>query len=275
VLSDHGQSQGATFLQRYGETLEDVVRRHGGGEVRAEDARSDEGAASFTAGVAELASRDTATGHAIRTAAGHRLEEPKADEEIPEVSVMASGNLGLITFPRLEGRATLEVIEAERPGLIETLRAHPGIGFVLVRSADDGAIVLGPRGRHVLGTGEVEGDDPLAPYGPNAAHHVARTDAFPHCPDLMVNSTYWPELDEVAAFEELVGSHGGLGGGQAHPFAFVPPGLPWPQEPVIGATTVHRILRGWLTGLGQPGYSESEPPTGSVSTRVPEASSAT
>jgi hypothetical protein len=26
VLADHGQSQGATFLQRYGETLEDVVR---------------------------------------------------------------------------------------------------------------------------------------------------------------------------------------------------------------------------------------------------------
>src|SRR6478609_3726462 len=31
VLSDHGQSQGATFLQRYGETLEDVVRRLMGG----------------------------------------------------------------------------------------------------------------------------------------------------------------------------------------------------------------------------------------------------
>ena len=25
----------------------------------------------------------------------------------------------------------------------------------------------------------------------------------------MVNSTYWPELGEVAAFEELVGAHGG------------------------------------------------------------------
>ena len=34
VLSDHGQSQGATFLQRYGERLEDVVERHAGGEVQ-------------------------------------------------------------------------------------------------------------------------------------------------------------------------------------------------------------------------------------------------
>ena len=43
VLSDHGQSQGATFLQRYGETLEDVVHRHGGGDVRAEDAQQRRG----------------------------------------------------------------------------------------------------------------------------------------------------------------------------------------------------------------------------------------
>jgi hypothetical protein len=38
VLSDHGQSQGAMFRQRYGEELADVVARHGGGDVRAEDA---------------------------------------------------------------------------------------------------------------------------------------------------------------------------------------------------------------------------------------------
>jgi uncharacterized membrane protein YvlD (DUF360 family) len=274
VLSDHGQSQGATFLQRYGETLEDVVRRHGGGHVRAEDARSDEGAASFSAGVAELASRDTATGHAIRTAAGHRLEAPKDDEETPEVSVMASGNLGLITFPRLPGRATLEQIERERPGLVEALRGHPGIGFVLVRSEADGAVVLGPAGRRVLATGAVEGEDPLAPFGPNAADHVARTDAFPHCPDLMVNSRYWAELDEVAAFEELVGSHGGLGGGQSHPFVLVPPELEWPDEPVVGATSVHRILRGWLAGSGQTAYSDSDSPGASVATTVDGAKSA-
>ena len=49
VLSDHGQSQGATFKQRYGEGLEDIVERHGGGDVRAEDAQSDEGRAALTA----------------------------------------------------------------------------------------------------------------------------------------------------------------------------------------------------------------------------------
>ena len=146
VLSDHGQSQGATFRQRYGEGLEDIVGRFAGdGEVRAEDAHSDEGLASFNAGVSEVASRDTPVGHAVRTAAGKRLDDAP-DPSIPEVSVMASGNLGIISFPREPGRVTLEQLAERRPGLLDALRAHPGIAFVLVRSEHLGPVVLGPRG---------------------------------------------------------------------------------------------------------------------------------
>jgi len=271
VLSDHGQSQGATFKQRYGEELSDVVNRHVEGDVRAEDAQSDEGRSSFNASVTEFATRDTPAGHVIRTAAGKRLEEPEPDDEIPEVSVMASGNLGLITFPRMPGRVTLEQMP---PGLIEALRSHPGIAFVLVRSEAQGPLVLGPAGSRNLTTDAVEGEDPLAPFGPYAADHVRRTDGFAHCPDLVVNSTYWADLGEVAAFEELVGSHGGLGGTQSHPFVLHPPDLPWPQEPVIGARNVHRILRSWLAALGQDAYREIEPPGESTSTRVDGASPA-
>jgi uncharacterized membrane protein YvlD (DUF360 family) len=274
VLSDHGQSQGATFRQRFGEGLEDVVERHAGAEVRAEDAHSDEGLSSLQGGVAELASRDTAMGHAVRTAAGKRLDEPE-DPGIPEVSVMASGNLGLITFPREPGRVTLEQIAERRPGLLDALRAHPGVAFLLVRSEAEGAVVLGPRGQRRLRDDRVEGEDPLAPFGPTAGDHVRRTDGFAHCPDIVVNGTYWAELDEVAAFEELVGSHGGLGGGQAHPFVLRPDDLPWPDAPVIGADAVHRIFIGWLVGLGQEAYSSSEPPGESVATRVAGASAAT
>ena len=271
VLSDHGQSQGATFKQRYGEELSDVVNRHVEGDVRAEDAQSDEGRSSFNASVTEFATRDTPAGHVVRTAAGKRLEESEPDSEIPEVSVMASGNLGLITFPRMPGRVTLEQMP---PGLIEALRSHPGIAFVLVRSEAEGPLVLGPNGSRNLTTDAVEGEDPLAPFGPNAADHVRRTDGFPHCPDLVVNSTYWADLGEVAAFEELVGSHGGMGGTQSHPFVLHPPDLPWPEEPVIGARNVHRVFRGWLAALGQDAYREIEPPGESTSTRVEGASSA-
>jgi hypothetical protein len=143
-----------------------------------------------------------------------------------------------------------------------------------VRSAHLGPVVLGPAGQRRLRDGAVEGVDPPAPFGPFAADHVRRTEGFSTCPDILVNGTYWEELDEVAAFEELVGSHGGMGGGKAHPFVLHPADLPWPQTPVVGSANVHRILRSWLARLGQDAYKEIEPPGESVSTRVAGASSA-
>ncbi len=165
---------------------------------------------------------------------------------------MASGCLGLITFPRLPGRVTLEQLEERYPRLLPALRDHDGIGFALVRSAARGPVVLGPSGARWLDSDEVEGDDPLAPFGPNAADHVRRTDRFPHCADVMVNSTLWPQLGEVAAFEELVGSHGGLGGTQSFPLVLHPAELEWPDEEVDGAESINRNLRGCLAAIGQP-----------------------
>lgn len=175
-------------------------------------------------------------------------------EELPEISVMASGCLGLISFPRLPGRVMLEEIDERYPRLISTLRAHPGIGFVFVRSQEHGAVALGAGGAHYLDADRVEGEDPLAPYGENAPAHVLRTDRFANCPDLMVNSTYWPETEEVAAFEELCGSHGGMGGTQMFPFALVPAGVSLPEELVVGPAELHAWLRRWLAELGQEAY---------------------
>jgi uncharacterized membrane protein YvlD (DUF360 family) len=272
VLADHGQSQGATFLQRYDESLEQLVRRlvGDGDAVVAETAASDESRGQLTAGLAELGTRPSVTGRAAKAIAARRDELESADRDtlpsgdLPEVAVMASGNLGLISFPREPGRVTLEQLEERRPGLLDGLRTHPGIGFVLVRSAVDGAVVLGARGRHLLDRGIVEGEDPLAPFGPRAADHVRRSDRFERCPDVVVNSTYWEDVDEVAAFEELVGSHGGLGGSQALPFVLHPSRLAWPEQQVVGAGTVHRIFCGWLHELGHDGYDAYTPDSAST-----------
>lgn len=263
VLADHGQSQGATFLQRYGESLEQLVRRvveNGEGKVAAATAESDESRGQLRAGIAELGTRPGVTGRAAKAIADRQEKaQLPPGEEPPEIAVMASGNLGLISFPREQGRVTLEQIEQRRPGLLDELRNHDGIGFVLVRSERDGAVALGSRGRHLLDRGVVEGEDPLAPFGPRAADHVRRTDGFPHCPDLVLNSRYWSAVDEVAAFEELVGSHGGLGGAQALPFVLHPASLPWPDgDQVVGSGTVHRIFCGWLHQLGHDGYDAFE-----------------
>ncbi len=283
VLSDHGQSQGETFLDRYGETLEDMVRAACDAEsMIAVTEGGDDALAYLSAGLTEMARDDTAAAGAVRTATRGRLadgavaldsdarediEEAHGDE-IPELSVMASGCLGLISFPRIPGRVTLEQLEALHPRLLPALRDHPGIGFVLVRSERRGAIAIGAEGINFLDENEIEGEDPLAPFGPNAAAHVRRTDGFPHCPDLVLNSTYWEDFEEVAAFEELVGSHGGMGGTQSHPLVLHPADLPWPEGEVVGAEAVHRIFRSWLAGLGQEAYADSEVASPGESTRT-------
>jgi hypothetical protein len=165
-----------------------------------------------------------------------------------------------VSFPRLPGRVTREQLDKRYPALLPALVGHPGVGFVLVRDGAHGDVALGPRGSHRLGDGHVEGKDPLAPFGERTAAHVRRTARFPHCPDLLVNSAYWPETDEVAAFEELVGSHGGLGGPQSHPFLMAPVKLPLPDEEIVGAEHVHRVLRGWLARLGHDAFAPTPTP---------------
>ena len=144
---------------------------------------------------------------------------------------------------------TLEEIEARHPRLLDALRSHPHVGWLLVRSAERGALVLGPAGTRSLATGEVEGEDPLAPFSPTAASHLARSDGFAHVADIMVGSFYDPALDEGCAFEELISFHGGLGGPQTRPFILAPPRLALPEEPILGAAAVHALLAGWRAEL--------------------------
>ncbi len=144
--------------------------------------------------------------------------------------------------------------------MIEALRSHPHIGWLLVRSAEHGALVLGPSGSRQLEHGVVEGDDPLAPFSPTAAVHLLRTDGFAHVADIMVGSFYDPELEEGCAFEELISFHGGIGGLQTRPFLLYPPTLTLPPGPIIGAAAVHAVLRGWRLELQEPAVSRLAPP---------------
>jgi uncharacterized membrane protein YvlD (DUF360 family) len=290
VLSDHGQSQGATFLQRYNVTLEQLVMSAAGARtVQAAAGGEDEALGFLSAGLTELARDDTRTARAVRGATRRQTTdgtvalgvEKRAEIEstrerdigVPELSVMASGCLGLVSFPNEPGRVTLERLEELCPQLIPSLAGHPGIAFVLVRSEADGPVVIGTRGLRFLDGDRVVGEDPLAPFGPNAADHVRRTDGFPHCPDILVNSTYWGDSDEVAAFEELVGSHGGMGGGQSFPFVLFPREFAFPEKPVVGAEHMHQVMRGWLAGLGHESYNSVDSPGSSTRTSTPGAAS--
>ncbi|MET0201648.1 MAG: phage holin family protein [Gaiellaceae bacterium] len=241
VLSDHGQTQGATFKQRNGYGLDELVQRS---VERAE--------------VADVGSGDenqATVGRAVDEASGHKRKKPsKKDVSGKDLVVLGSGNLGLIYLLGDERRRlTLEEIDAQHPRLVPALREHPHVGWLLIRSEQQGALVLGPRGTRFLATGEVEGEDPLAEFSPNAASHLARSDGFTHAADIFVGSFYDPTLEEGCAFEELISFHGGLGGPQTRPFLLYPVGLAAPTEPIMGAASVNEILRGWRRDLqGDP-----------------------
>jgi uncharacterized membrane protein YvlD (DUF360 family) len=275
VLSDHGQTQGRPFRQRYGETLEEVV--HGAleqGEVYA-PAAVDEAWGDMGAVLADASREPSVGGRMLARATsarsvegtvalgpnrealaerGVRLasDEKRGKEEEEEAVVMVSGGLALIYLPLAPERLTLEQIAESHPRLVDTLKAHPGIGFVMVRSHEHGALVIGGAGRRRLSDNAVEGEDPLAHFDATAADHLRRHDAFPHCPDILVNCMYDPSTDEVAPFEEFMGSHGGLGGPQTRPFAVVPAEWSEPPAPIVGVEAMHAALRGWLgeTRLG-------------------------
>ncbi|MFH8366868.1 phage holin family protein [Streptomyces sp. NPDC018031] len=248
LLSDHGQSPGESFAGRFGLTLEDLVRAGCGLPVPRR-------AGSTASGAEAREAARTALRRPERDGTGHGGGEPV---------VLASGNLGLVSFPDVPGRMTREQIDARHPSLLRVLADHPGVGFVLVRSAEHGPVVLGAGGaEHHLDSGRVIGRSPLAPFGEGAVAAVRRTDGFRNAADIMVNSAYHPRTGEVHAFESQIGSHGGLGGAQGHPFLLWPRDLTPPSPdgpPLVGAEQVHRVLRRWLREAHGPQVPADESP---------------
>jgi uncharacterized membrane protein YvlD (DUF360 family) len=249
VLSDHGQTQGATFKQRNGYGLDDLVRQ----------SVTD---ASVTH-LHEGDENDVAVGHAVGEATGRPAKPKKSKHDVSgeDVVVLGSGNLGLVYLMEVRRRLSLEEIEERHPQLTTTLRTHPHVGWLLVRSDQHGAVVLGAGGTRYLANGHVEGDDPLADFSPNAAGHLLRADGFPHVADIMVGSFYDPALDEGCAFEELISFHGGIGGPQTRPFLLYPGSLALPEGEIVGAAAVNGILLDWRRQLNgavpTPGNGES------------------
>lgn len=245
VLSDHGQTQGATFKQRNGYDLQTLVERSLTAGKVARVGAGDENDVAVQHAVAEATGRPDVT--QLDRAAGSNV----ADAD-PHVIVLASGNLGLIYLMEEPRRLLQEEIERRHPRLLEALRTHPHVGFLLVRSRDHGPVVLGARGARYLDENRVEGSDPLAPFPAGAAAHLRRTDGFEHVADIMVNSFYDPDLEQGCAFEELISFHGGLGGPQTQPFILHPVELAMPDHAIVGAAAVHDLLMGWRRSLQEP-----------------------
>lgn len=287
VLSDHGQSKGATFKQRYGITLGDYVRRllpddlkvysteynidHFRDAVMPEsrqlqsirervdtirdDLFDDEGSLqNIRREIEEIKpdlifeneqyrnlrerysnSLEYITGHESR-----QLSTKKASDS--ELIVLGSGNLGLIYLTNWKQRLNYEEIVMLFPELIPGLVSHSGIGFIMVNSLANGGMVIGENGIYYLDSDEIIGENPLNGFGENASRHLKRQNSFKNMPDILVNSFYDERTDEVCAFEELIGSHGGLGGNQSRPFILYPSEWSDPGD-LVGAESIYRFLK--------------------------------
>ncbi len=305
VLADHGQSLGETFLQRYGVTLQDVVRSLMGGpaSVAAATAQIEDwgqlntfmGEVSQTKGLTgSLARRVTRSstndgqvglGPAATqfTAAGATPKPVEGQDGADatgadssggasaqaDLTVVAGGNLALIYFNAVKERMTLDQIDARYPGMVQALSNHPGIGILMVRTTDHGAVAVGRKGIHYLDEDRVEGEDPLTLYGELAAAALRRLDVIEHVGDIAVVSLYDPDTGEIAAFEELIGAHGGLGGAQTRPFLLHPSDWELDLAPLIGAPMVYQQLRSWMERelgmtFGAQGQAAGHSTTGSA-----------
>jgi putative membrane protein len=255
VHSDHGQTNGATFKQRYGQTLEDVVKTLIPEETRVYADMSPSTGDHF--GFAFTAPGDRVKGFIDEETKGvnnyiqkYKLtKQSEVECEDAKVIVLASGNLGMVYLTDHVKRLTYEEMNLQYPDLIPGLAKHEGIGFILVKSDHVGALVIGNNGTYYLADDSIEGENPLANYGPNAAEHIRRTNSFKYTPDILTVSLYDTKKNEVAAFEELVGSHGGIGGEQSYPFILHP--SKWDiEEGLIGAEKVHQVFKSEIKKMG-------------------------
>ncbi|MGB3714392.1 MAG: alkaline phosphatase family protein, partial [Candidatus Promineifilaceae bacterium] len=171
ILSDHGQSGGATFLQRYGKTLEDLVQELAKDKQVQKVVSAGEGTSNVSVFLTDAMQREKGAG--VQRVAGavkrytvdDKIEleessesaiedEKKTDsdkdkgDELPRIVVLASGNLGLVYGTKRETRVTLEEMETVLPGMLEGLVAHEGVGFAMVSSEEHGPVVIGANGRN-------------------------------------------------------------------------------------------------------------------------------
>ena len=293
ILSDHGQSNGATFKQRYGTTLGNYVRGllpndlkmfkseynidHFRDAVLSEnkqlqnikehvenirdDLFDEKGPIeNLKKGIGEKKPKiifENEQYQNLREKYSNSLDyitnyqtipQTSAKAEDSELIVLGSGNMGLIYLTHWRQRLTYEELVMLFPDLIPGLVSHSGIGFLMVDSISNGGMVIGQNGIYYLDNDEVVGQNPLEGFGENAAKHLKRQNSFKNMPDILVNSFYDEKNDEVCAFEELIGSHGGLGGNQNKPFILYPQEWENPGE-ITSAEEIYKFLKREIINL--------------------------
>ncbi|MFX0078205.1 MAG: alkaline phosphatase family protein [Candidatus Hermodarchaeota archaeon] len=254
ILSDHGQSTGWTFKQRYKITLKDLITELLEGKVSVGEMEALDAHRGYVAGLVDDMNAGRAEAKEEKKEHGvlkyfHRQaskkDEPPPDKEVEakDVLVCASGNLAQIYFTTTEKRETLQNLETQFPGFISKLVAHDGIGFAIVMDEKVGPVLLSEEGAIELRTGKIKGKNPLTPYGNEGVRRqqLLRLAEFPSSGELILISPVY-EDGSVAAFEELIGNHGGIGGDQTNAILVHPVEFKVESEKIINSEQIFEVL---------------------------------
>jgi uncharacterized membrane protein YvlD (DUF360 family) len=234
-LSDHGQSQGTTFKQLHnGKTLEDYVQQFLGSNIEIQ---------SSTEPVEQQ--------HTEKSLINKKNTRQKQSKTKPDIVITGSGNLGNIWINEFKKRASYEQIVRKFPDFIDNIVDLKGVGFVILMS-ESGPICISSKGKIYMKTKKVTGENPVSRYSSVDQQAIERLCNMDNAPDVAVISSHDPDTDEVHAFEELVGNHGGLGGWQTEAILLHPKNLIIPNKftengQINGAENIHKIFKSWIS----------------------------
>lgn len=262
-VSDHGQSQGQTFKQlNGGNSLENVI-----GGLLGTDAISASTSPVEQESVARSLLAHESSNKGVIGSVADRLGKKyrrKTDKNLPDkttsigaadIVVTGSGNLGNVWLKSFKKRPTKTQIEAAHPDFFEKLIKVPGVGLIIVDNGKDGPVCIGTQGQINLLNKSVTGKNPLREYKNIRVNELLALAQNTNAPDIQIISSKTSGSNEVHAFEELVGNHGGIGGWQTeailiHPGKLKIPKTLYEDGGLYDSTTIHKIFVDWLVKAG-------------------------
>jgi hypothetical protein len=278
ILSDHGMSPSVPFKQRFNQSLGDYILQQIGQplilderwgapehaltqaqflveELRGLEERLSPRSAAVVRAAREYVNRRLPGGLAeeprARSSRAHRDARGDRDHWDParhsDIAVRVSGPLAHVYFNVSDRRLNLSDIALLYPTLLTRLIEHPGIGLVVGREGEE-TVMVGREGTLSVqkDLDGLRGSNPLSGLSdpPVQAAWIDRVASMPHAGDLMLLGAW--NNGTVVAFEDQMGTHGGLGGPQGKPFILYPAEMELPSGTIKGPCDLYPIFARYL-----------------------------
>jgi hypothetical protein len=240
LLSDHGQTPGYPFKNRFGATLGDAVSAF---LKKNQQAAVSSGALDFTRMQLtylkeELEARPESWRHRFFSWVKDSLQR-RIRELVPEtlkvdtqggVVITYSSSLAHLYITGQPRRLSWKEVNRAYPLLLPFLCRHKGIGFVMAKGEGEEVCFIPSDGAPVCldssSPPRMENFGFLEPYGRPAdlLPDLYRFASGDNCGDLILFGAY--DGERIVCFDDQVGGHGSIGGEQLRPFLILPAGHP-------------------------------------------------